>query len=162
MTTLHDFTVRTLDGHEKPLRDFAGQVLLVVNVASRCGLTPQYTDLEALHRRYRARGFSVLAFPCNDFGAQEPGSPAEIREFCSTKYDVTFPLFAKVRVLGDDKAPVYSFLTAEDAPPKGAGDVVWNFEKFVVDGNGKVVARFAPPTTPLDEAVTSAIETVLA
>jgi glutathione peroxidase len=110
MTTLHEFTVTTIDGKDQKLSEFAGKVLLVVNVASRCGLTPQYTALESLHRKYSGRGFSVLGFPCNDFMGQEPGTEAEIQTFCKTGYDVTFPLFSKVRVLGEDRAPVYDFL----------------------------------------------------
>ena len=161
MTTLHDFTVSTIEGSPKKLSDFAGKALLVVNVASRCGLTPQYTALEELYRRYKDKGFRVLAFPCNDFGAQEPGTPEEIKDFCSTKYDVTFPLFGKVHVVGGEQAPLYAFLTAQNAPPKGPGDVVWNFEKFVIDKSGNVVARFAPPIAPLDGEVTSAIEGAL-
>jgi glutathione peroxidase len=161
MTTLHDFTVNTIDGKPRHLSDYAGQVLLVVNVASRCGLTPQYTALEELYRKYEKRGFRILGFPCNDFGAQEPGTPEEIKEFCSTKYDVTFPLFAKVHVNGPDQAPLYGYLTKENAPPKGAGDVVWNFEKFVINKEGRVISRFAPPTAPLDGEVTSAIERAL-
>ena len=161
MTTLHDFTVNTIDGAPKKLSDFAGKALLVVNVASRCGLTPQYTALEALYRRYKEKGFVVLAFPCNDFGAQEPGTPEEIKTFCSTNYDVTFPLFAKLHVVGAEKAKVYDFLTSQNAPPKGPGDVVWNFEKFVVDKKGTVTSRFAPPTGPLDPELTSAIERAL-
>ena len=162
MPTFHDFTVKTIDGQEHSLRDFAGQVLLVVNVASRCGLTPQYTALEELHRRYKSRGFSVLGFPCNDFGAQEPGTEQEIKEFCSTKYDVSFPLFSKVHVKGGEQAPVYEFLTSAEAPPKGAGEVVWNFEKFLIDKSGNVVARFIPPTAPLDGEITAAIDQALA
>lgn len=161
MTTLHDFTVNTIDGVPKKLSDFSGKALLVVNVASRCGLTPQYMALEELYRRYKAKGFEVLAFPCNDFGAQEPGTPEQIKEFCSTKYDVTFPLFGKVHVMGAEMAPLYGFLTGQNAPPKGSGDVVWNFEKFVVDKRGNVTSRFAPPTAPLDQEVTSAIERAL-
>jgi glutathione peroxidase len=161
MTTFHDFTVKTIDGKAQPLADYAGQVLLVVNVASRCGLTPQYTALEELYRKYEKRGFRVLGFPCNDFGAQEPGTPEEIKGFCSTKYDVTFPLMEKVHVLGPEQAPVYAFLTGEKAPPKGPGDVVWNFEKFLIDKQGRVASRFAPPTAPFDGEVTSAIENAL-
>ncbi len=161
MTTLHDFTVNTIEGSPKKLSDFAGKALLVVNVASRCGLTPQYTALEELYRRYKDKGFTVLAFPCNDFGAQEPGTPQEIKDFCSTKYAVTFPLFGKVHVVGGEQAPLYAFLTAQNAPPKGPGDVAWNFEKFVIDKSGNVAARFAPPTAPLDGEVTSAIERAL-
>jgi glutathione peroxidase len=162
MPNLHDFTVKTIDGRDRSLRDFAGQVVLVVNVASRCGLTPQYTGLEDLYRKYKDRGFSVVGFPCNDFGAQEPGTEQEIKEFCSTKYDVTFPLFSKIHVKGSEQAPLYEFLTSVDAPPKGPGEVVWNFEKFLVDKKGNVVARFIPPTAPLDAEVTAAIDEALA
>jgi glutathione peroxidase len=161
MTTLHDFKVTTIDGKSRALSDFSGKVLLVVNVASRCGLTPQYTALEELHRKYQDKGFSVVAFPCNDFGAQEPGTEAEIKTFCESKYDVTFPLFSKVHVGGADRAPVYDFLVNEDAPPKGKGDVVWNFEKFLIDKGGHVVGRFAPPTAPLDAEITGAIDKAL-
>jgi glutathione peroxidase len=161
MTTLHDFTVTTIDGATKKLSDFSGKALLVVNVASRCGLTPQYTALEELYRRYKDKGFAVLAFPCNDFAAQEPGTPEQIKEFCSTNYDVTFPLFGKVHVVGGEMAPVYGFLTTQNAPPKGPGDVVWNFEKFVVDKKGNVTSRFAPPTAPTEAEITSAIERAL-
>jgi glutathione peroxidase len=162
MTSFHDFTVTTIEGKPQRLSDYAGKVLLVVNVASKCGLTPQYTALEELHKRYAARGFSVVGFPCNDFGAQEPGTAEEIREFCSTKYDVSFPLMGKVHVLGPEQAPVYRYLTGESAEPKGAGDVVWNFEKFVIDKTGHVASRFAPTAAPLDAEVTSAIERALA
>jgi len=162
MSTLHDFKVKTIDGQDRSLGDYKGQVLLVVNVASRCGLTPQYKALEELHRRYQERGFSVLGFPCNDFGAQEPGTEQDIKEFCSTNYDVTFPLFSKVHVKGDGQAPLYEFLTSVDAPPKGLGEVVWNFEKFLIDKAGNVVARFIPPTVPLDGEITAAIDKALA
>lgn len=162
MATFHDFTVSTLEGTPRPLASYAGQVLLVTNVASRCGLTPQYAALEALHRELSPRGGSVLGFPCNDFAGQEPGTADEIRAFCSTSYDVTFPLFAKVKVLGDDRAPVYAFLTSADAAPKGAGDVTWNFEKFVVGKDGQVLARFAPNVTPDDPELRAVIERALA
>jgi glutathione peroxidase len=161
MTTFHDFTVTTIDGESRALSDFSGKVLLVVNVASKCGFTPQYEGLEALHRKYAARGFSVVGFPCNDFAGQEPGTEAEIKSFCDTRYDVTFPLFGKVHVLGAARAPVYDFLIGQDAAPKGKGDVTWNFEKFLVDRGGKVLARFATPTAPLDAEITTAIERAL-
>jgi glutathione peroxidase len=161
MTTLHDFSVTTIDGKTRALSDFSGKVLLVVNVASRCGLTPQYAALEELHRKYAAKGFSVLGFPCNDFAGQEPGGEADIAAFCKSSYDVTFPLFSKVRVLGDERAPVYAFLVNEDAPPKGKGDVTWNFEKFLVDKAGRVAARWNPTVTPLDPELTAAIDGAL-
>ena len=161
MATFHDFEAATIEGTTKKLSDFAGHPLLVVNVASRCGLTPQYTDLEALYRKYRDRGFELLGFPCNDFAGQEPATEAEIRTFCSTRYDVTFPLFSKVKVLGNEPHPVYAFLTSQEAPPKGPGSVDWNFEKFLVDKSGKVIGRFSPTTTPLDAEITRAIEAAL-
>lgn len=161
MSNFHDFTVKTIDGRDLPLRELRGKALLVVNVASRCGLTPQYTDLEALHRRYSGQGFSVLGFPCNDFGAQEPGTESEIQQFCSTKYDVTFPMFSKVHVNGAERAPLYTYLTSEQAAPKGPGDVTWNFEKFLIGKDGRVLARFAPNVTPLDPEITGAIEKAL-
>ncbi len=162
MATLHDFTVTTIEGNAQKLSDFSGRVLLVVNVASRCGLTPQYAALEELHRKYRDRGFCVVGFPCNDFAAQEPGTEAEIKAFCESQYGVSFPLFSKVHVLGAEQAAVYGFLTNEDAPPKGKGDVVWNFEKFVIDKRGGVLGRFAPSTAPLDAELTSAVDRALA
>ncbi|HEX4473435.1 MAG TPA: glutathione peroxidase [Polyangiaceae bacterium] len=161
MTTFHDFKVRTIDGKDVSLGDFAGKVLLVVNVASRCGLTPQYTALEELHRRYLGRGFSVVGFPSNDFGAQEPGTDAEIQAFCSTSYDVTFPMFSKIHVNGDAETPVYAFMKSVATAPKGPGDVTWNFEKFLVGKDGRVLARFAPPTNPIDGEIASAIEQAL-
>ena len=144
MTKLHDFTQKTIDGKEAPLSAYAGKVALVVNVASKCGLTPQYEGLEALYRELAPKGFVVLGFPCNQFMGQEPGTDAEIASFCSTKYDVTFPLFSKIDVNGETQAPLYAWLTREDAKPEGAGDVAWNFGKFLVGKDGNVVARFSP------------------
>jgi len=161
MTTLHDLEVKTIDGDSKALSDYAGKVLLVVNVASRCGLTPHYTGLEKLYREMKDDGVVVLGFPCNQFGAQEPGTEEEIKTFCSTKYDVTFPLFAKLDVNGTDRAPLYTFLTGADTKPEGAGDIKWNFGKFVVGKDGEVAARFAPPTDPNDPAIRSAIAEAL-
>lgn len=161
MTTFHDFDVATIDGQTKKLSDFKGKTLLVVNVASRCGLTPHYTGLEELHRKYASRGFTVLGFPCNDFGAQEPGTESEIKEFCQTKYDVTFPLFKKLHVKGPEQAPVYKFLTNQAASPDGAGDIAWNFAKFVIGPDGAVQARFAPTVEPLAPELVSSIESSL-
>jgi len=161
MTTLHDFTVRTIDGVDKPLAELAGRVLLVVNVASRCGKTPQYEGLEELYREYNARGLDVLGFPCNQFGGQEPGTEAEIKTFCTTKYDVTFPMFAKVDVNGANAAPLYAWLTATETQPEGAGPVSWNFGKFLVGRDGAVLARFSPNATPTSEQLVSAIESAL-
>jgi glutathione peroxidase len=162
MTSFHDFTVKAIDGQPKALRDFAGQAVLVVNVASKCGLTPQYTALEALSREYAGKGLTVVGFPCNDFMGQEPGTEDEIQTFCSTQYDVTFPLFSKVHVKGPEQAPLYAFLTGENAPPKGAGDVTWNFEKFLVGKDGKVIGRFSPQTTPNDPEIKAAVNEAIA
>jgi glutathione peroxidase len=158
MTTFHDFTVKAIDGKPKALKDFEGRAVLVVNVASKCGLTPQYTALEALHREYEGKGLAVVGFPCNDFAGQEPGTEQEIQTFCSTQYDVTFPLFSKIHVKGPEQAPLYAFLTGEQAPPKGPGDVTWNFEKFLVDKTGKVIGRFSPQVAPLDPELKAEID----
>jgi glutathione peroxidase len=156
----YDIQLETLTGDPTSLEDYRGHALLIVNVASKCGLTPQYAGLEALHREYAPRGFAVLGFPCNQFGGQEPGTPEEISEFCSTKYDVTFPLFEKLSVNGPDRHPLYAELTkTEDAAGK-AGDVEWNFEKFLVSPDG-AVQRFRPKTKPEDQSLVSAIKAVL-
>jgi glutathione peroxidase len=161
MASVHDFTVDTIDGEARSLADYRGEALLVVNVASRCGLTPQYTGLEALQRRYRDRGFRVLGFPCNQFLGQEPGTHEEIKEFCRTRYDVTFPLFAKLDVNGPARAPLYAFLTAQGTKPEGPGDIKWNFGKFLVGKDGAVLARFAPNVDPLADELVSAVEAAL-
>ncbi|WP_267349760.1 glutathione peroxidase [Sphingomonas sp. GM_Shp_2] len=143
-----DLSVKAAGGGMVSLSDHAGQVLLIVNTASRCGFTPQYEGLEALHRRYGARGFSVLGFPCNQFGAQEPGDAAEIANFCSTSYDVTFPVFAKIDVNGADADPLFVLLKDEAPGLLGSKAVKWNFTKFLVDREGRVVRRYAPTTKP--------------
>ena len=148
MTTVHDFKASALDGTERSLADWRGKVLLVVNVASRCGLTPQYTGLEALQRKYAARGFEVLGFPCNQFGAQEPSSAEEIRDFCSTRYDVTFPMFAKVDVNGGDAHPLWQHLKEQKPGLLGIEAIKWNFTKFLVDRDGRVIERYAPTAEP--------------
>ncbi len=148
MTSLHDFTMTTIDGQERSLSDYAGKVAVVVNVASRCGLTPHYTGLQALHAEHD--DVVVLGFPCNQFGAQEPGTEAQIQEFCSTKYDVTFPMFAKIEVNGDGRSPLYAWLTGEHTQPDGPGDIAWNFAKFVIGKDGQIVGRFHPKTAPQD------------
>ena len=148
MTTVYDFTPKALDGSPKPLSDFRGQVLLIVNVASKCGLTPQYEGLEALQRKYAGRGFQVLGFPCNQFNAQEPGDAAEIATFCSVNYDVTFPLFAKIEVNGPGADPLYVFLKKEKRGLLGTEDIKWNFGKFLIGPDGGVVARYAPTDKP--------------
>jgi glutathione peroxidase len=148
MATLYDFTVDDIEGHPVGLDRYKGKVLLVVNTASKCGFTPQYKGLEALYRKYRERGLEVLGFPCNQFGAQEPGSEQEIATFCETNYDVTFPMFAKVDVNGESAAPLYRYLKHEKPGLLGTEAIKWNFTKFLVDRNGGVVARYAPNDTP--------------
>ena len=162
MSTLHDFKAKTIDGADKSLQDYAGKALLVVNVASRCGLTPQYEGLQALYQQYGSRGLEVLGFPCNQFGGQEPGTEEQIKGFCETRYAVSFPLFAKLEVNGAARHPLYAFLTTQPTQPDGPGDIVWNFAKFLVDKQGKVVARFAPTVTPSDPELVQAIEGTLA
>ncbi len=147
MAGVHDFTATSLAGEEVPLQRFAGQVLLIVNTASKCGFTPQYRGLEALHRELSPRGFSVLGFPCNQFGHQEPGTAKQIEEFCSGKYDVSFPMFARIDVNGPAAHPLYAYLKRAKRGLLGSS-IKWNFTKFVVDRSGKVVARHAPTTKP--------------
>ncbi|CCE12154.1 glutathione peroxidase [Bradyrhizobium sp. STM 3843] len=156
--SIYDFAATSLGGEEVPLKRFEGQVLLIVNTASACGFTPQYRGLEALYRGYLSRGFAVLGFPCNQFGAQEPGSAAEIGAFCAGKYDVTFPLFAKIDVNGSAAHPLFKFLKREKRGLLGAA-IKWNFTKFLVDREGCVVARYAPTTKP--EALKKQIEALL-
>jgi glutathione peroxidase len=150
--SLHAITARRLDGSTRDLAEFRGKVLLIVNVASRCGFTPQYTGLEALQRRYQDLGFAVLGFPCNQFGAQEPGTEAEIGAFCRSTYDVSFPLFAKIDVNGDNAHPLYQHLKSAQPGILGTEAIKWNFTKFLVDREGRVVKRFAPKDTPEDIA----------
>ncbi len=157
-----DFTVKTLDGKEANLAKYRGKVAMVVNVASKCGLTPQYEQLQALHEKYGPKGLAILGFPCNQFGAQEPGTADEIREFCSTRYHVSFQMFSKVDVNGADASPLYKYLTALDTKPKGPGKIDWNFEKFILNRRGEVVARFAPRTRPDDPQIVKVIEAELA
>ena len=157
-----DYTVKTIDGQQKNLADYKGKVVLMVNVASKCGLTPQYKALEAVHQKYKDRGLVVIGFPANNFGGQEPGTNEEIKQFCTSKYDVTFPMMSKISVKGDDKHPLYKFLTEGKAGEDFAGDVEWNFAKFLVDRNGNVMARFGSRTTPDSQQVTEAIEKALA
>lgn len=157
--TVHDFSARTLEGRDQPLAEFRGRVLLIVNVASRCGFTPQYAGLEALHRAYRERGFAVLGFPCNQFGTQEPGSEQEIRTFCDTAYGVTFPLFAKIRVNGKGAHPLYRHLKSGAPGLLGSEAVKWNFTKFLVGKDGRVLKRYGPATRP--ERIRADIEDLL-
>ena len=148
MTAIHDIPLTRLDGSATTLEAWRGQVLLIVNVASQCGLTPQYTGLEALHRRFAARGFSVLGFPCNQFGGQEPGEAQDIAQFCSLTYDVTFPMFAKVDVNGEQAHPLWKHLKGERPGLLGTEAIKWNFTKFLVDRGGNVVKRYAPTDEP--------------
>ncbi|KAF0812574.1 Hydroperoxy fatty acid reductase gpx1 [Andreprevotia sp. IGB-42] len=159
MAAIHDFSVTDIHGGAKPLRDFEGQVLLIVNVASKCGFTPQYQGLQAVYERYRERGFAVLAFPCNQFGGQEPGDEAEITDFCETQYNVTFPLFAKIDVNGSAAAPLYRFLKKEEPGILGTEAIKWNFTKFLVGRDGHVVKRYAPTVAP--EEIGADIERLL-
>ena len=179
MSAFHDLTLQGLDGQDLPLSPFKGKVLLVVNVASKCGLTPQYAGLENLYQTYRERGFAVLGVPCNQFAGQEPGSEAEIQQFCQLTYDVSFPMFSKISVAGEDTHPLYQQLTAAQPQSIGEGPlrerlaskeipihpapaVLWNFEKFLVGRDGKVVARFAPDVAADDARLREAIEAALA
>jgi glutathione peroxidase len=146
--SINNISVTTLDGKAQTLKDYNGQVLLVVNVASRCGFTPQYTGLEVLYRKYRERGFAVLGFPCNQFGHQEPGDAAEIQTFCSTSYEVSFPLFAKVDVNGANAHPLYAYLKEQRPGILGTEAIKWNFTKFLVNRKGEVVKRYAPTDKP--------------
>jgi glutathione peroxidase len=147
MPSVYDFTAKSLGGEDLPLKQFEGKVLLIVNTASKCGFTPQYQGLEALHRELSPRGFAVLGFPCNQFGAQEPGDARQIADFCEGKYDVSFPMFEKIDVNGAHAHPLYSYLKGEKAGLLGSS-IKWNFTKFLVDRSGRVVARHAPTTTP--------------
>jgi glutathione peroxidase len=157
--SLYDIPLKRIDGTATKLDAFRGKVLLVVNVASKCGLTPQYTGLEKLYQAKHAQGLEVLGFPANNFGAQEPGSNAEIGAFCKAKFGVTFPMFSKISVKGSDKAPLYQFLT--DKNTKTGGEIPWNFTKYLVDREGKVLARFDAPVEPMSKELTSAIEAAL-
>jgi len=156
-----DFTLNSIDGKPAPLADYKGKVVLIVNVASNCGYTPQYEGLEALYRKYQDRGFVVLGFPANNFGGQEPGTNEEIKTFCTRKYSVTFPMYAKISVKGADKAPLYQFLTDKQANPATGGEIQWNFTKFLVGKDGKVITRFESAIDPQSADVTAAIEKAL-
>ena len=158
-----NFKMKTLGGKDEvSLSKYQGKVVMMVNVASKCGHTPQYKDLETLHEKYHDKGLEILGFPANNFGAQEPGTDVQIGEFCKSTYDVKFDMFSKISVKGDDKAPLYKFLTDKDTNPGFAGDITWNFEKFLVGRDGKVVARFKPGMKPNDPEIVKAIETELA
>src|SRR5258708_1671533 len=160
--TVHDFTLNSIDGQPAPLASYKGKVVLLVNVASRCGFTPQYTALESIYEKYKNSGFVIVGIPANNFGAQEPGTNQEIKTFCSSKYHVTFPMMAKVSVKGDDITPLYQFLTDKTMNPQTGGEIQWNFTKFLIGPDGQVVTRFEPDVTPDSPQVTSAIEKALA
>ena len=159
--SIFDFTLNTIDGQPAPLATYKGKVVMLVNVASRCGYTPQYTALESIYEKYKDRGFVIIGIPANNFGAQEPGTNQEIKTFCQSKYSVTFPMMSKVSVKGDDKTPLYQFLTDKATSPKTGGEIQWNFTKFLVGPDGQIIARFEPAVTPDSPEVTSAIEKAL-
>ena len=148
--TVYPFKVKTLDGKDTTLGQYKGKTLLIVNVASKCGYTPQYTGLEKLYEKYKDKGFVILGFPCNQFGSQEPGTAAEIKTFCTTKYNVTFPLFSKIEVNGDNADPLYKYLKAAEPDPQGKTDIGWNFTKFLIDRQGHPMKRFVSNVTPAE------------
>ncbi len=159
--SVYDFRAKTIDGKDTSLADYEGKALLIVNVASKCGLTPQYEGLEKLHEAYGARGFAVLGFPANEFGAQEPGTDEQIKTFCTTNYGVKFDMFSKVKVKGAGIDPLFDFLTSSATNPKFAGEIKWNFNKFLIGKHGEVLARFEPQVDPSGPEVTQAIEKAL-
>jgi len=159
--TIYDFSAKTIDGKTRSLADYRGKVTLIVNVASECGLTPQYTGLEQLHEAYASKGLAILGFPANEFGAQEPGTDEQIQTFCSTKYGVKFDMFSKMKVKGAGIDPLFAFLTSAQDNPRFAGDIKWNFNKFLVSKDGAVIARFEPPVEPTSADVKGAIEKAL-
>ena len=160
--TVHDYTLNSIDGQPTSLAAYKGKVVQLVNVASKCGYTPQYSALESVYEKYKDRGFVIVGIPANNFGAQEPGSNQEIKTFCSSKYLVTFPMMAKVSVKGDDITPLYQFLTDKAAHPQTGGEIQWNFTKFLIGPDGRVITRFEPEITPDSPQVASAIEKALA
>jgi glutathione peroxidase len=160
--SVYTFTLNSIDGQPAPLSAYKGKVVLLVNVASRCGFTPQYSALESTYEKYKSRGFVIVGIPANNFGSQEPGTNAEIKTFCTTKYNVTFPMMSKVSVKGDDITPLYQFLTDKTSNPQTGGEIKWNFTKFLVGADGNIAARFEPNVTPDSPEITSAIEKALA
>lgn len=159
--SLYEFSMKDIDGKSVKLDAYKGKVVMIVNTASKCGLTPQYEGLQALYDKYKDKNFVILGFPANNFMGQEPGTEAEIKEFCTLKYKVSFPMFAKISVKGEDQHPFYTFLTNKQSNPGFDGDISWNFEKFLTDKNGKVIARFSPKTKPDDPKIAEAIEAAL-
>jgi len=160
--SIYEFTMKDIDGNDMRLDTFRGNVVMIVNVASKCGYTPQYEGLENIYERYKDRGFVVLGFPANNFLGQEPGSEADIKEFCRLTYGVSFPMFSKISVTGSDQHPLYTMLTSKQSNPEFGGDITWNFNKFLLDRNGSVVARFATKDVPESQTVAAAIEKHLA
>jgi glutathione peroxidase len=160
--SMYEFAMKNIGGSDVKLDAYKGKVAMIVNVASKCGLTPQYEGLEALYEKYKDRGFVILGFPANNFLGQEPGTEKEIKEFCTLKYNVTFPMFSKISVKGTDQHPFYTFLTHKESNPGFDGDITWNSEKFIADRDGKIIARFSPTTLPDDPKVVETIETALA
>ena len=161
MQSIYDFTVNDIGGKPVKLSQFKGKVILIVNVASKCGFTPQYEGLQKLYSEYADKGLVILGFPANNFGGQEPGTNPEIKEFCTTKYSVTFPMFSKISVKGTDIHPLYQYLTSKETDPDFAGDITWNFNKFLIDASGKIVARFDSKDKPESEKVVNAIQLAL-
>lgn len=159
--SIYDFTLKSIDGQPTPLSSYHGKVVLLVNVASRCGFTPQYTALESIYEKYKDRGLVIVGVPANNFAGQEPGTNEEIKTFCTRKYNVSFPMMSKLSVKGDDKTPLYQFLTSKEEDPGFGGEIQWNFTKFLFDRNGNPVARFEPKITPDSPEVISAIESAL-
>src|SRR5580700_3807445 len=160
-TSVYNFTLKSIDGKPVTLSEYHGKVLMLVNVASKCGFTPQYAALESLYEKYKGQGLVIVGIPANNFGGQEPGTNEEIKTFCHSKYNVTFPMMEKVSVKGDDTTPLYKFLTEKNTNPEFAGDIKWNFTKFLVGRDGTVIARFEPAVKPDDPAVIAAIEKAL-
>jgi len=159
--SVYEFTMKDIDGKDIKLNQYKGDVVMIVNTASKCGYTPQYEGLEKIYEKYKDKGFVILGFPANNFGGQEPGAEKEIKEFCTLKYHVSFPMFSKISVKGEDQHPLYSFLTNKESDPEFAGDITWNFNKFLVDKKGTIVARFSSKDTPESDTVTAAIEKYL-
>ena len=159
--SIYEFTMKNIDGQEVKLGAYKGNVVMIVNTASKCGLTPQYEGMQALYDKYKDRGFVVLGFPANNFMGQEPGTEKEIKEFCQIKYNVSFPMFSKISVKGADQHPFYTFLTNPKSNPGFEGDITWNFEKFLADRSGKIIARFSPKTKPDDPQIVKAVESAL-
>ena len=159
--SVYDYTLKTIDGQPLPLASLKGKVVMLVNVASRCGYTPQYAGLESLYEKHKDQGFVIVGIPANNFGSQEPGTNAEIKTFCKSKYDVKFPMASKVSVKGSDTAPLYQYLIGKDTDPKASGEIQWNFTKFLVGRDGKILARFEPAVAPTDPALNTALEKAL-